>query len=185
MAVCLLLVLLLGAAPSVAEETSGRRPLILVYKSQRRLLYFENDVLKRRFPVSLGRRSAGEKRRQGDFRTPEGEYFISSKHPRSRFRLFLGLSYPNAHDAGEGLRRKLISRREYEGIRGAIREGREPSWGTALGGTVGIHGEGSKYRGFVRKHHINWTDGCIALSDEDIRALYDLVEVGTPVLIFP
>lgn len=156
-----------------------------MYKSERRLLFFENDILKRRFPVVLGKRPEGVKRRQGDSRTPEGEYFISSKRPRSRFRLFLGLSYPNARDAREGLRSSAISSADYEGIREAIRAGREPAWDTALGGFVGIHGEGSEYEGFVRRHHIDWTDGCIALSNEDIRDLYGLVEVGTPVIILP
>jgi murein L,D-transpeptidase YafK len=65
---------------------------VVIYKSARRLLYFEGDILRRRIPITLGKRPDGEKRRRGDSRTPEGAYFISSKRPRSRFRLFLGLS---------------------------------------------------------------------------------------------
>jgi len=181
----ILLVSLFGPTFPAAREAQGRRGGIVVYKSERRLLYFENDVLKQRFPVVLGKRPEGVKRRRGDSRTPEGEYFVSSKRPRSRFRLFLGLSYPNARDAQEGLRRGAISKTAYEGIRDAFRAWREPAWDTALGGFVGIHGEGNEYRGFVRRHHIDWTDGCIALSNDDIRTLYDLVHVGTPVLILP
>ncbi len=181
-----LLILVLPWPPAApAQAAPGSRATVVIYKSQRRLFYFEDDILRRRFPVTLGKRPEWEKRRQGDFRTPEGAYFISSKRPRSRFLLFLGLSYPNTRDGDEGLRRGAISTEEFEAIRAATRDGREPPWGTALGGFVGIHGEGSEYRGFVRRHHIDWTDGCIALSNEDIRVLYHLVRVGTPVLIFP
>ena len=176
---------LLGPSATAIQADTGRGPTIVIYKSQRRLLYFENDILKQRFPMSLGKHPRGEKRLQGDSRTPEGEYFISSIRPRSRFHFFMGLSYPNARDAEDGLRRGVISRPEYGRIRQAIRSGSEPPWGTALGGFVGIHGEGTGYRGFVRRHHIDWTDGCVALSNEDIRTLSDLVEVGTPVLILP
>ncbi len=184
----ILLATLLGVTAALLPLPDSRaepaqRPTLVIFKSKHRLLYFENDILKRRFPITLGTRPLGEKERAGDRRTPEGEYYISSKKPISRFRRFLGLSYPNIEDARRGLERRLIGSGDFVRIRRAIEAGRQPPWGTPLGGYVGIHGEG-EYRGFTKRHHLNWTDGCIALSDEDIETLYRLVDVGTPVLIF-
>ncbi len=161
-----------------------RRPTIVVYKARRQLLYFENDILKRRFPMVLGKKPKGTKERQGDNRTPEGEYYVTNKATQSRFLRFLGLSYPNLDDARRGLVSRIIDRGQYERIKEAINGGAKPPWGTGLGGYIGIHGEG-EYRGFTGRHRINWTEGCISVSDENIRILYDSVDVGTPVLIFP
>jgi murein L,D-transpeptidase YafK len=161
-----------------------RRPTIVVYKAERQLLYFENDILKRRFPIVLGRKPQGKKERRGDHRTPEGEYYVTSKTSRSRFFRFLGLSYPNIEDAQRGLLSHLIDRGQYLRIKEAINHGDTPPWGTALGGYIGIHGEG-EYSGFTRRHRIDWTEGCISISDDDMRTLYGSVGVGTPVLIFP
>jgi murein L,D-transpeptidase YafK len=96
------------------------------------------------------------------------------KNPKSQYYLSLGLSYPNIQDAERGLREGLISREQYDRIAEAIREGRRPPWHTPLGGEIFIHGDGSKK---------DWTLGCIALHNNDIRELYDVVPVGTPVLI--
>ena len=166
----------LAAAPS--------RPTIVIYKAKRRLHYFENDILKKRFSVVLGKRPRGAKQRRGDLKTPEGAYYVTSKNTRSRFHRFLGLSYPNIRDADRGLVSHILSRNQYDQIKKAIHGGRQPPWGTPMGGYVGIHGEG-KYRDFTKRHRINWTDGCISLSDSDVKVLFDLVSIGTPVLIFP
>lgn len=175
-----------GGDPRGGEAVAAtpKRPTIIVYKAKRRLLYFENDILKRRFPVVLGRKPEGRKTRLGDHRTPEGEYYITHKSTASRFYRFLGLSYPNIEDARRGLRRKIISQSEFLRIKSAIDGRRRPPSGTSLGGMIGIHGEG-EYRDFTRRHRINWTEGCISVSDEDMRVLYDSIDVGTPVLIFP
>jgi murein L,D-transpeptidase YafK len=169
-----------------AEAVTGRaaRPTIIIYKSKRRLLYFENDILKRRFSVVLGKEPRGQKVRRGDLRTPEGEYYVTSKKSKSRFHRFLGLSYPNIEDAERGMLKRLITRRDFERIKRAIRSGRQPPWSTPLGGYIGIHGEG-EYRDFTGRYRINWTEGCISVSDRDMDVLYRLVEIGTPVLIFP
>lgn len=167
-----------------AVAATAKRPTIIVYKAKRRLLYFENDILKRRFPVVLGKEPEGRKTRLGDNRTPEGEYYITHKSTASRFYRFLGLSYPNIEDARRGLRRKIISQRDFLRIKAAINGRRRPPSGTSLGGMIGIHGEG-EYRDFTKRHRINWTEGCISVSDEDMRLLYETIDVGTPVLIFP
>ncbi len=169
-----------------AEAVAARaaRPTVIIYKSKRRLLYFENDILKRRFPIVLGKKPQGRKARRGDLRTPEGEYYVTSKKSKSRFHRFLGLSYPNVEDARRGMLKRLITKRDFERIRRAIRSGGQPPWSTPLGGYIGIHGEG-EYRDFTGRFRINWTEGCISMSDQDMEVLYNLVDIGTPVLIFP
>jgi murein L,D-transpeptidase YafK len=118
----------------------------------------------------------GHKLTHGDGRTPEGQYYICVKNPNSKYYLSLGLSYPNIEDAQRGLRAGLISTEQYQKIAQAITDGETPPWDTPLGGEIFIHGRGSAS---------NWTRGCIALDDKDIRELYDAVAIGTPVLIQP
>ena len=113
--------------------------------------------------------------REGDGKVPEGEYYVCTKNEQSKFTLFLGLSYPNIEDAKKGLEQGLISEQDYARIEAAIREHRRPDWETALGGKIGIHGKGSSF---------DWTAGCIALEDEDIRDLWTQVELGDKVTIY-
>ena len=103
-------------------------------------------------------------------------YAVCRKNPASAFYLSLGLTYPNAEDAERGLAAGLISRTQQRSIRDAIARGGCPPWNTALGGEIFIHGRGSGS---------DWTWGCIALDDADVKELYRLVPVGTPVRIYP
>lgn len=149
-------------------------PKIVVSKSARRLeLYSEGRVV-RAYRIALGKNSVDDKERQGDYRTPEGEFYVCVKNAASKFYLSLGLSYPNAEDAARGLRDKLITRAEYDRILRAIEQGLRPPWDTALGGEIFIHGGGAAS---------DWTWGCIALDDADIRELFDAVPKGTKVII--
>lgn len=173
-----------GKGAGEAAAAVPKHPTIIVYKSKRHLLYFENDVLKREYPIVLGKKPKGHKLRQGDYRTPEGEYYITHKSTVSRFYRFMGLSYPNIEDARRGLARKLIDQAAFLKIKTAIKHHLRPPSGTRLGGMIGIHGEG-EYRDFTKRHRINWTEGCISVSDEDMKVLYEKVEVGTPVVILP
>lgn len=148
---------------------------IVVYKEERRLELREDGSVCRSYRVGLGFSPVGAKKREGDGRVPEGEYYICTKNEQSKFTLFLGLSYPNLEDAKRGLEEGLIGREEYDRIEEAQRERRRPDWDTALGGQIGIHGKGSSF---------DWTAGCIALDDEDIRELWPLVEIGDSVRIY-
>ena len=151
-------------------------PKIVVSKSRRRLYLYSKSAIVRAYRIGLGFQPAGHKVREGDGRTPEGKYYVCVKNPKSRYYLSLGLSYPNVRDAESGLRKGLITRRQYQEIAEAIRNGGTPPWDTALGGEVFIHGHGTKS---------DWTLGCIAMENEDIRELYNAVPVGTPVIIQP
>jgi murein L,D-transpeptidase YafK len=149
-------------------------PRIVVTKSKRTLQVFSETRLVRTYRIALGLSPVEDKVRAGDRRTPEGEFYICQKNPKSKFYLSLGISYPNLKHAERGLREGLINRTQYEQIIGAIKAKRQPPQYTRLGGEIFIHGNGSQ---------ADWTWGCVALDDKDIRELYDAIEVGTPVTI--
>ena len=150
---------------------------IIVSKSTRTLTVYSMDgrVLKQ-YAIVLGSNHSGPKQREGDRRTPEGEYYVCFKNPQSRFYLSLGLSYPNLTDAQRGLAEEVIGAEEYRLIAEAQRYKRIPPWKTALGGEIFIHGG---------KDTRETTAGCIATSDQDIEEIFPLVELGTPVVIEP
>ncbi len=149
-------------------------PRIVVSKSQRRLWLYADGRVVRTYRVALGANPADDKERQGDRRTPEGEFYVCVKNERSSYYLSLGLSYPNREDAARGLRDRLLTRAEHDRIADAIEHGRRPPWDTALGGEIFIHGGGTA---------TDWTWGCVALDNADVKELFDTVPIGTPVLI--
>ncbi len=151
-------------------------PRLVVRKAQRRLLVYSNNKLVRTYRVGLGLSPVGDKVRSGDHRTPEGEYYIFTKNDKSAFYLSLGISYPNIVHAERGLRDGLITRAQYDAIVRANKAKRTPPQNTRLGGTIYIHGRGASS---------DWTWGCVALEDEDIRELFNAISVGTPVTIEP
>jgi len=177
----LLSVAALAALPtdtwSLPEQPA--EPLVLhVWKARRELWLVEGGQVQRKFDIALGNQPTSTKVRRGDGRTPEGRYFICSKKPQSRFRRFLGISYPNVHDAEKAYERSLISADEWADILFATLHQTAPPWSTALGGWVGIHGYGDR-----EEINFNWTEGCIAVSNADIDYIYDRVSVGTPIVI--
>ena len=168
------LVLLAGlllASPLLADGLH-----IVVLKADRKLEVYRDAKLLHRFGVGLGNTPVGDKEKSGDGRTPEGSFYVCVKNPRSRFYLSLGISYPDAGDAARGLREGLISQAEHDRIVSAQKLGRTPPWDTRLGGEIFIHGNGSGS---------DWTLGCVALDDADMKTLFDLIEVGTRVEIRP
>jgi murein L,D-transpeptidase YafK len=137
------------------------------------MLYSNNQVV-RVYRVGLGTDPVNDKVKEGDRRTPEGTFYIFTKNEHSAYYLSLGLSYPNVEDAKRGLRDGLIDRPQYDQIVAAIRNKGEPPQKTALGGEIYLHGNGSRS---------DWTWGCVALDNKDIRELFDAVPVKTPVVI--
>lgn len=151
-------------------------PKIEVVKSRRELTLYSGKTVVRVYRVGLGSNPSGDKRVEGDGCTPEGEFFICSKNPKSNYYLSLGLSYPSQADAERGLRDALISRVQHDQIISAIRAQECPPWNTRLGGEVFIHGNGSAS---------DWTLGCVALDDKDVKELYDAIGKGVRVTIKP
>ncbi|MDX2165664.1 MAG: L,D-transpeptidase [Deltaproteobacteria bacterium] len=160
-------------------EYAPRAPLIEIWKAKRRMELRQGDQVLREFKISLGWAPSHAKELRGDNRTPVGRYYITGKRP-SRYHFFLGLSYPNVEDAERGYQHGLIDAQQWADIYFANLRGDPPTAQTALGGMVGIHGFGG--RPYLP---IDWTEGCIAVSNDDAEYLYQVVSVGTPVIINP
>lgn len=167
-------------AEAVSFDDSARIPVpagkmkIVVYKSERRLLLYFGDKLVRSYPIGLGKNPVPDKVKEGDHATPEGEFYVFTKNPESKYYLSLGLSYPNLEHAKRGLSSGLITNDEYQQIAQQLTSGEKPLQDTALGGEIYIHGRGSSS---------DWTWGCVALNDADMKELYDLIQIGTKVII--
>src|SRR5262245_12674371 len=152
-----------------------------VRKSERTLVAECAGGARLAFAISLSR-EPGPKRARGDRRTPEGQYRIAARARPSRFHRFIPIDYPSLADADRALGEGLITPAEREAIAGAHREGRLPPQDTPLGGYLGFHGEGRRWRGNL---DLDWTEGCFALADRAIELLAELAPPGTPVHIAP
>ena len=165
-------------AGRVVRDAGARIPLeharVVIRKAARSLELFDGERLIKAYPIVLGTNPTDPKRKEGDGCTPEGAYFICTKNERSRFHLFLGISYPNVEDADRGLRAGLITQAQHGAIAEAIGARQRPPWDTRLGGEIGLHGGGTGS---------DWTRGCVALSDGDIEEL--LLDLGAEVVIEP
>lgn len=143
---------------------------ILIEKAAR-LLTLSDGNRKWVFPIALGKCPEGKKEKQGDQRTPEGHYYVCLKK-MGKYGPSLGVSYPSLEDAARfGADEHLLSL-----IRQAEENRTRPPWGSPMGGEIYIHAGGTG---------LDWTAGCIALSDEDAKTLYDLCATGTPIDIIP
>ena len=151
-------------------------PLIVVTKSKRRLELYSDGAVVRTYKIGLGLNPVPDKIRQGDHATPEGDFYVFTKNDKSAFYLSLGISYPNIEDAERGLREKMISRAQHDAIVRAIKRKATPPQNTRLGGDIYIHGNGSSS---------DWTWGCVALENSEMKELFDVVTVGTKVTIKP
>lgn len=151
-------------------------PRIVVKKSERRLTLFDGEKPLRTYRVGLGYTPTGDKTRQGDGRTPEGNFYICVKNAASKFYLSLGLSYPDKEHAMRGLRDGLINRAQHDEIISALARRQRPPWDTRLGGEIFIHGNGSAS---------DWTWGCVALDNQDIKELFEAMPKGAAVVIEP
>lgn len=163
-----------------AAAAGGRGWIVEIWKSEHRMEVRDGNGLVREFEIALGRVPVGSKKIQGDKRTPEGRYEITHKHTSARFHRFLGLNYPNIEDADRGYADGLISAGEWAELFVAVAGGRTPPPETLLGGGIGIHGYGP--RPYIPV--IDWTDGCIAVSNEEAEYLFGVLPLGTPVRIY-
>jgi lipoprotein-anchoring transpeptidase ErfK/SrfK len=151
-------------------------PNIVVSKAKRRLTLYAGGEAVRIYPVGLGSSPKEDKARQGDGRTPEGRFYVCVKNPNSNYYLSLGLSYPNKEHAQRGLRSRIITRAQYDQITKALEAKARPPWNTPLGGEIFIHGAGAKS---------DWTLGCVALENDDMKELFGAIPRGAPVQIEP
>ncbi len=134
---------------------------IVVYKSEHKLELRCDDRLIKTYSVALGKNPVGHKQRQGDNKTPEGIYKISGKNPNSRFHKSLKVSYPNEKD-----------------IICAKNNCVDP------GGDIMIHGLHKTFA-WIGKAHLarDWTQGCIAVTNDEMDEIYRTVKVGATIEI--
>ena len=149
--------------PAIADRQVD---LIWVNKSDYLLHLIIDQEIVASYPIALGKTPLGHKRQRNDGRTPEGLYFVDYRNEQSDYFLSLHISYPNERDR-----------------RHALHRGVDP------GGDIVIHGEPNEMdkRALLSEaaNRRNWTEGCIALSNEAMVALWQSVDEGTPVLIEP
>ena len=151
-------VLLAACAPKIRSYSGPEVTQIVVNKSERKLYLLHGTTILKDYKIGLGANPVGDKKYEGDGRTPEGLYYISGKNPGSTYHLSLKISYPNDQDREE-----------------AKTMGKEP------GGDIFIHGREGGNRGKGR----DWTAGCIAVKDGQIEQIYSMVRPGTPIFIRP
>ncbi|HYM75744.1 MAG TPA: L,D-transpeptidase family protein [Candidatus Dormibacteraeota bacterium] len=148
-------------AQAAAQSLHADR--VVVLKEKRTLQLQSQGKVIKTYKVALGGKPVGAKTRQGDHKTPEGVYVLDSRNARSQFHKSIHISYPNARD------------------RAAAR-----AQGVSPGGDVFVHGLPNGY-GWVGAGHRakDWTDGCIAVTDEEIEEIWAAVADGTPIEIRP
>jgi murein L,D-transpeptidase YafK len=156
-----------GLPPFLAWASDASH-LLVVDKEKRVLGVYRHGIRAKTYAVVLGR-EPGRKLYEGDRRTPSGVYQVVKKRPHRRFHRFLDIDYPNREDLA--LYRASLA----EG--GIPRNGRAP---VSPGGLLGIHGSDEEE---LTRVGVNWTYGCVALSNADMTELYDEVAEGTVVVI--
>ena len=136
---------------------------VLVKKSERRMFLLQDGNPIREYRISLGREPKGHKLSAGDNRTPEGRYKLYRRNPNSDFFLSIGISYPNEQD------QRLAE-----------------AWGLDPGGDIMIHGLPNDAGEWAFAYEgLDWTEGCIAVNNEDMQEIWELVRIGTPIEIRP
>jgi murein L,D-transpeptidase YafK len=156
------LLVALVVAPRVyaAEELADR---VVVNKSERKLLLLKQDRVLREFNIALGLEPEGPKMREGDFRTPEGNYYLTTRRLNSDYFLAIQVSYPNSAD---------IARARAAGV--------------PAGSQIMIHGQPvtpKKSASFYKKN--DWTNGCIAVSNSAMVDIWQMTKPNTPITILP
>lgn len=162
--------------PARLRIATLRDPSIVIKKAARTLELFDGDALVKIYEIRLGFSPGGDKEVEGDGRTPEGDFYAFVKNNKSKYAASLGVSYPSAEDAERGLAAGLIPETEADSIKSAIQTLTMPPQKTRLGGEIYIHGGGIEN---------DWTEGCIALNDEDMVELFDSVPAGVRIRILP
>lgn len=148
------------SAPPMAPE-SAQADMVLIDKSARRLQLLQEDEVVFETDIALGFDPVGQKRVEGDGRTPEGEYLIDRRNEQSSYYLSLGLNYPTKPQRAA-----------------AAGEGRDP------GGDIFIHGQPNLTPGALTLPG-DWTNGCIAVSNAAMRTIWRRVAMGTRVVVRP
>ena len=153
-----------GLTAAAEEPIAGANGLrIVIEKKAHRMLVYSGGKELARYKISIGRGGLGKKTREGDKLTPEGSYVIDRRNPKSGYHRAMHISYPNKEDLAAAAKA-----------------------GVAPGGDIMIHGLRNGF-GWIGKLHrlVDWTLGCVALTNSEIDDLWALIPDGTPVDILP
>jgi murein L,D-transpeptidase YafK len=156
-------ILLFASWLFVFGEQPGDIDRVIVYKHERMLVLLSKGKEMKSYRIALGGEPIGPKMQQGDHRTPEGFYALDSRNAGSHYYKAFHISYPNSKD--RAIAKKL---------------------GLSPGGDIMLHGLPKEYAWVGKSHTLHdWTDGCIAVTNEEMDELWKLIRVGTPIEIKP
>ena len=157
---------------------------IIVEKNKYSLRLYSDTTLVKSYKVVFGKNEKQKKSYLNDYATPVGVYKICEINTKDNYYKFLKLNYPNKMDAAEALQNGVIGRAEFKAITESQNEDSCSPDETGLGSNIGIHGIG-KYNAIFKNlpFIFNWTNGSMALSNENIDELYSVVSLGTKVVI--
>ncbi len=166
---------LIGSLPSIAASSMQNSPdssatsslgkidLVVVTKSKSIMALMRNGKVLRQYRIALGDRPEGHKLKEGDQRTPEGRYILDYKKSNSAYYRAIHISYPNDED-----------------------KFRASALGISPGGQIMIHGQNPNSSLTPQEaQKFNWTDGCIAITNQQMDELWGSIEPGTPIEIWP
>ncbi len=152
-----------SADTEIAALTPLKADRVVVFKGERKLVLMRGDSVVKIYRVALGRNATGHKIKEGDDRTPEGDYVLDSRLRESDFYRAIHISYPNWYDR---------ARAEFLGV--------DP------GGAIMIHGMPNDVpQDYVGHPAIDWTNGCIAVTNHEMDEIWAMVEDGTEINIYP
>jgi murein L,D-transpeptidase YafK len=144
-------------------STLGKVDLVVVTKSNSTMALMRNGKVMRQYRIALGDRPEGHKLKEGDQRTPEGRYILDYKKSNSAYYRAIHISYPNDED-----------------------KFRASALGISPGGQIMIHGQNPNSSLTPQEaQKLNWTDGCIAITNKQMDELWGSIEPGTPIEIWP
>jgi murein L,D-transpeptidase YafK len=157
------MILLLLFGMLAADDGVAKADQVIVIKSQRTLTLLSRGKTLRTYKVALGGSPVGAKEQQGDHKTPEGHYILDRRNANSRFYKSIRVSYPSKQDDERAARR-----------------------GVSPGEDIMVHGLPNGFGWLDATHRaMDWTDGCIALTNAEMDEIWNLVPIGTPIEIRP
>lgn len=149
--------------PKKTSATINNADKVIVIKSKRIMMLLRDGEILKTYRVSLGKNPEGHKVKAGDNKTPEGRYILISRNPNSKFHLAVRISYPNETDLDNA---------------GKL--------GVSPGGGIMIHGLPDELADIGEYHrYLDWTDGCIAVTNPEMEEIWQMVDTGTPIEIKP
>lgn len=158
-----LLILCYSLFTSDTWATLPKADKLIVIKGKRILILLKDGEILKTYRVSLGKNPEGRKVKAGDNKTPEGRYILISRNPNSKFHLAVRISYPNEADLDNA-----------------------GNLGVSPGGGIMIHGLPDELADIGEYHrYLDWTDGCIAVTNPEMEEIWQMVDTGTPIEIKP